>query len=80
MKEFAMELERVTLPGVGTSVRFPTGAGPLVGVVRHFDGHRELVVYAVDDPDTVRTALRLTEREAHELAEILYPHQHMTEE
>jgi TrkA domain protein len=74
MKEFAMQLERVSLPGVGTSVRFPTRAGPWIGVLRHLDGQRELVVYAVDDPDTVRVALRLTEQEAHELAEILYPH------
>jgi len=69
-----MRLERVTLPGVGHSVRFATGAGAWVGVIRHHDGHRELVVYAVDDPDTVRTALRLTEQEAHELAEVLFPH------
>lgn len=69
-----MHLERTTLPGVGTMVRFPSAAGPWVGVIHHHDGHRELVVYAVDDPDTVQNSLRLTEIEAHELAEILYPH------
>lgn len=69
-----MRIERVPLPGVGTSVRFRTEAGPSVGVILHHDGHRELVVYSVEDPDTVHTTLRLTELEAHELSAILFPH------
>ena len=69
-----MRIERVPLPGVGTTVRFATEAGPAVGVVLHHDGHRELVVYSAEDPDTVRTSVRLTKQEAHELAEVLYPH------
>lgn len=69
-----MHIERVTLPGVGTSMRFPTQAGPSVGVILYLDGRRELVVYSVEDPDTVHTTLRLTEQEAHELSAILFPH------
>lgn len=69
-----MHLERVPLPGVGDTVRFPSAAGPWIGVIRHHDGHRELVVYAVNDRDTVQFTLRLSEQEAHELAEILYSH------
>jgi hypothetical protein len=73
-EESTMRLERLTLPGVGTRFRFPTNAGKWVGVIRHLDGRRELVVYAVDDPDTVRVSVSLTPREAHELAESLAPH------
>lgn len=69
-----MRIERVPLPGVGTRVRFPTQAGQWVGVIQHTDGHRELLVYTTDDSDTVHTTVRLTEPEAHELSEILFPH------
>ena len=69
-----MRLERVLLPGVGTRLRFATRAGLWIGVIRHLNGNRDLVVYRADDPDTVQTAIRLTEQESHELAEVLYPH------
>jgi TrkA domain protein len=69
-----MHLERTTLPGVGDAVRFRSEAGAWLGVIQHHGGHRELVIYALDDADTVQTSVRLTEDEAHELAEILYSH------
>lgn len=69
-----MRVERVNLPGIGTHVRFPLQSGRWVGVVQHPDGHRELLVYAKDDPDTVHTAVRLAQQEAHELAEMLFSH------
>lgn len=74
-----MRLERVSLPGIGTQVRFATRSGLWIGVIRHLNGHRDLVIYRVDDPDTVQTTIRLTEQESHELAEVLYPH-HSAEE
>jgi TrkA domain protein len=73
-KELTMHLERIPLRGVGTNLRFATHAGRWIGVVRHHDGRRELVFYALDDPDTVRTALTLTRHEAHELADALGTH------
>jgi TrkA domain protein len=69
-----MRIERVPLPGIGTRVRFATASGTWVGVIQHTDGHRELLVYSADDSDTVHTSVRLTEQEAHELSEILFPH------
>lgn len=66
-----MDAERTDLPGIGTNYRFQTEAGTWVGVIRHVDGHRELVVYAMDDPDTVRVSLMLTAQEAHDLGYIL---------
>jgi Putative regulatory, ligand-binding protein related to C-terminal domains of K+ channels len=69
-----MRIERVPLPGVGTRARFATQAGRWIGVILHADGQRELLVYSVHDSDTVQTTVRLTEQEAHELAEILFSH------
>jgi K+/H+ antiporter YhaU regulatory subunit KhtT len=69
-----MRIERVPLPGIGTRLRFATTSGTWVGVIQHTDGHRELLVYAASDSDTVQTSVRLTEQEAHELSEILYSH------
>ncbi len=66
-----MDAERTDLPGIGTNYRFQTETGKWVGVIRHVDGHRELVVYAKDDPDTVRASLTLTPQEAHDLGYIL---------
>lgn len=66
-----MDAQRTDLPGIGTNFRFQTEAGKWVGVIRHVDGRRELVVYAKDDPDTVRASLTLTAQEAHELGYIL---------
>lgn len=67
----AMHLERTELPGVGTTLRFATAAGKWIGVIHHFDGRRELVVYALGDPDTVRASVPLTPDEAHKLADLL---------
>jgi TrkA domain protein len=69
-----MRIERVPLPGIGTRIRFATATGRWVGVIQHADGHRELLLYAPNDSDTVQTSVRLTEQEAHELSEILFPH------
>jgi TrkA domain protein len=69
-----MRFERVTLPGIGTNIRFVTATGVWVGVILHNDGQRELLIYSANDPDRVQVSLRLTEQEAHELSEILYSH------
>ena len=75
-----MHLERLALPGIGTRFRIHTGQGTWVGVIRHTDGRRELLIYAPQDPDTVRVAVTLTPEEAHELAEILSPHHELAAE
>ena len=66
-----MHLERTELPGIGTALRFHTAVGKWIGVIHRFDGKRELVVYVLGDPDTVRASVPLTPDEAHELADLL---------
>lgn len=59
------------LPGVGDREEFTTAGGECLGVVRHRDGDRELIVFSHDDPDECRVALRLRGEEARRLAVLL---------
>jgi TrkA domain protein len=59
------------LPGIGTRFDFVTEAGDRIGVVVHLDGRRELLVYDREDPDACRGLLRLGERDARTLAQLL---------
>ena len=66
-----MDTQRIELPGIGTSFRLRTRAGNWLGVIRHIEGRRDLLVYAEDDPDTVRLSFALTPEEAQDLGFIL---------
>ena len=66
-----MQIEETQLPGVGVRHDFATKMGPRIGVIAHRSGHRELLVYAEDDPDRCEQSLRLDEDESHALAELL---------
>ncbi|MFI5910627.1 TrkA C-terminal domain-containing protein [Dactylosporangium sp. NPDC051541] len=67
-----MNLERdIALPGVGTLHVLHAVDGHHVGIVRHADDRRELVVYDPADPDTRRTGVLLTAAEATVLAGVL---------
>ncbi len=59
------------LPGVGVRHDFETDVARRIGVIVHRAGHRELILYAEDDPDTVAETIRLGEDEAYTLAELL---------
>lgn len=65
------EIEETKLPGVGVRHDFPTKAGRRVGVITHRAGHRELLLYDPDDPDTCTETVRLDESETQALAELL---------
>jgi TrkA domain protein len=65
------EINETRLPGVGVRHDFASASGDRVGVVSHHTGRRELVVYDKEDPDAVRTSLRLSPDEARLLGELL---------
>ncbi|GAB3392435.1 TrkA C-terminal domain-containing protein [Humibacter soli] len=61
------------LPGVGVLHTFVTDDGGKVGVIAHRSGHSDLITFS-DDEDTAnvtKVSLRLSEDEAHTLAELL---------
>ena len=66
-----MDVEVVRLPGVGTKQEFSTADGRRVGVLTHRDGHRELLVSDLDDPDTSGVTVGLTEPECVALGTLL---------
>lgn len=67
------DVKRVKLPGVGVLHTFVTEGGGKVGVIAHRSGHSDLISF--DDeaggPDATKVSLRLSEDEAHTLAELL---------
>jgi TrkA domain protein len=67
------EVRRVKLPGVGVLHTFYPEDGGKVGVVAHRSGANDLIAFAdIENPDeAVKISLRLTEDEAHTLAELL---------
>ena len=64
-------VEQRTLPGIGVCQDVVTRAGRRIGVLTHRDGHRDLVVYDVDDPDAASETIPLNGDEANALAELL---------
>lgn len=64
-------VEQTRLPGVGVRHDFETKGKRRIGVIAHRLGHRELILYAEDDPDAVRATVRLDDDDAHTLAELL---------
>ena len=59
------------LPGIGTRQDFLTREGRRIGVIAHRDGHFELIVSKVDDPDTCTASVPLSAEEAGALANLL---------
>ncbi|MEO6199645.1 MAG: TrkA C-terminal domain-containing protein [Cryobacterium sp.] len=68
-----VDVRRVKLPGVGVLHTFVTDDGGKVGVIAHRSGHSDLITFADDEggPDANKVSLRLSEDEAHTLAELL---------
>ncbi|WP_035856779.1 cation:proton antiporter regulatory subunit [Cryptosporangium arvum] len=64
-------VEQRALPGIGVVQDVVTKCGRRIGVLTHRDGHRELVVYDVDDPDAASETVPLTGDEANAIAELL---------
>lgn len=68
-----VDVRRVKLPGVGVLHTFITGDGGKCGVITHRSGHSDLITFAdeEDGSDASKVSLRLSEDEAHTLAELL---------
>ena len=68
-----VDVRRVKLPGVGVLHTFVTADGGKVGVIAHRSGHSDLITFSDEDPiaDSTKVSLRLSDDEAHTLAELL---------
>ena len=68
-----VDVRRVKLPGVGVLHTFVTDDGGKIGVITHRSGHSDLITFSdeSDDKDVTKVSLRLSEDEAHTLAELL---------
>lgn len=68
-----VDVRRVKLPGVGILHTFITDDGGKCGVITHRSGHSDLITFAdeEDGADSKKVSLRLSEDEAHTLAELL---------
>ena len=66
-----VDVRRVKLPGVGVLHTFITEDGGKCGVITHRSGHSDLITFSdeSDDKDVTKVSLRLSEDEAHTLAE-----------
>ncbi|MBB5786466.1 TrkA C-terminal domain-containing protein [Jiangella mangrovi] len=67
----AVRIEQVDLPGIGVRHDVLTETGRRVSVLTHRSGERTLAVFEVDDPDSCRDPVTLTDDEAEALAELL---------
>ena len=65
------DVEETRLPGVGIRYDFVTRKGERVGVIAHTTGHRDLLLYASDDPDACSHVVRLDEDDTATLAGLL---------
>ncbi len=65
------EVRTTALPGVGDRHDFTTADGEQIGVVRHRDGDRELLVFSHEDPDACEVSLRLRGEDARLLSLLL---------
>ena len=75
-------MEETQLPGVGVRHDFVTHRGERVGMITHRTGHRELLIYDRDDPDSCRETLRLEEDDVRTLSDMLggsHVTEHLTE-
>jgi TrkA domain protein len=66
-----VEVERTALPGIGLRHEFFTEKGQHAAVISHVSGRRDIVIYRLNDPDTVLATLSLSPDEANGLAELL---------
>jgi TrkA domain protein len=66
-----VDVEVTRLPGVGTKQEFTTDTGRRVGVLTHRDGHRELLVSDLTDPDACSATVALSEPECVALGTLL---------
>lgn len=56
----AVQIEETALPGIGLRHALLTSSGRRVGVVAHRSGRRDLVIFAIADPDACREVVAAT--------------------
>lgn len=66
-----VRIEKTELPGIGVRHDLITAKGRRIGVVNFRDGRRELAIFDLDDPDSCRVSMPITDAEAATLAELL---------
>lgn len=66
-----VRVEKSELPGIGVRHDLITARGRRIGVVNFRDGHRELTIFNIDDPDSCVVSIPITDPEASTLAELL---------
>ena len=65
------EIHETRLPGVGIRHDFVTEAGERIGMISHFSGRRDLLIYDEDDRDRCRDVIELEEDDSRILADLL---------
>jgi TrkA domain protein len=65
------DVEETMLPGVGVRYDFLTEGGKRIGVISHFSGRRQLLVYDRQDPDACREVLELEPDDVRTFADVL---------
>ena len=66
-----MNIEETPLPGIGVRRELRLATGRRVGVVTHRDGHTELILSRIDDPDACAASIPLSAEEASALGSLL---------
>lgn len=66
-----MNIEETPLPGIGVRRELRLATGRRIGVVTHRDGHTELILSRVDDPDACAASIPLSAEEASTLGQLL---------
>ncbi|PPL17479.1 cation:proton antiporter regulatory subunit [Microterricola pindariensis] len=66
-----VRIEKVDLPGIGVRHDLVTESSRRVSVISYRDGHRDLALFDVSDPDACRDSIPLTDDEAAALADVL---------
>lgn len=65
------DVTETPLPGVGVRMDFMTRHKERIGLISHRAGHRDLLIYDRDDPDSCGRVVRLEEEDVRTLGEIL---------
>ena len=66
-----VRIEKTELPGIGVRHDVLTAGGRRISVVSHRDGERDVSLYDVDDPDSCRDSIVMSDDEATALADLL---------
>lgn len=66
-----MKIDETPLPGIGVRREFRLSNGRRMGVLTHRDGHTELILSRVDDPDACAASIPLNADESLALGTLL---------